>query len=52
MRILLTNDDGIKSPGLDALRQSLSSHDVWVVAPAQEQSGKSHSITFLEPVIV
>ena len=50
MRILLTNDDGIKSPGLKALRDSLKEHDIWVVAPAAEQSGKSHSITFLEPV--
>ncbi|MBI9109074.1 MAG: 5'/3'-nucleotidase SurE [Spirochaetales bacterium] len=50
MRILLTNDDGIKSPGLDALRQSLNMHDVWVVAPKTEQSGKSHSVTLFEPV--
>ena len=50
MRILLTNDDGIKSPGLDALRNSLKKHDVWVVAPVAQQSGKSHSITFMDPV--
>ena len=50
MRILITNDDGIKSPGLAALRQALNEHDVWVVAPAAEQSGKSHSVTLLEPV--
>ncbi len=50
MRILLTNDDGIKSPGLDALRRSFSEHDIWVVAPNTQQSGKSHSVTFMEPV--
>ncbi len=50
MRILITNDDGIKSPGLEALREALSDHDVWVVAPAKQQSGKSHSVTFMEPV--
>ena len=50
MRILLTNDDGISSPGLAALRKALSSHDVWVVAPRTEQSGKSHSVTLFEPV--
>lgn len=50
MRILLTNDDGVKSPGLDALRKALTEHEVWVAAPSEEQSGKSHSITFLEPV--
>ncbi|MDC7126878.1 MAG: 5'/3'-nucleotidase SurE [Spirochaetales bacterium] len=50
MHILLTNDDGIDSPGLAALRRALVCHDVWVVAPATQQSGKSHSITFCEPV--
>jgi 5'-nucleotidase len=50
MRILLTNDDGINSPGLYALRQALHMHDVWVVAPKTEQSAKSHSVTIFEPV--
>lgn len=50
MNILLTNDDGISSPGLDALRKSLSKHDVWVVAPSTQQSGKSHSVTLYDPV--
>ena len=50
MRILLTNDDGIDSPGLEALRTALSAHEVWTVAPHTQQSGKSHSITFMEPV--
>ncbi|MDC7225278.1 MAG: 5'/3'-nucleotidase SurE [Spirochaetales bacterium] len=50
MRILLTNDDGIKSPGLDALRETFKEHEVWVVAPVTQQSGKSHSVTFMEPV--
>ena len=44
MRILLTNDDGIDSPGLHALRQIAAalSDDVWVVAPETNQSGASH----------
>src|SRR5215831_2839936 len=52
MRILLTNDDGIDSPGLNALRQIASelSHDVWVVAPETNQSGASHSLTLHEPL--
>ncbi len=50
MRILITNDDGIKSPGLAALRKALDKHDVWVVAPKTEQSAKSHSVTIFEPV--
>jgi 5'-nucleotidase len=52
MRILLTNDDGIDSPGLHALRQIASelSQDVWVVAPETNQSGASHSLSLHEPL--
>jgi 5'-nucleotidase len=53
MQILLTNDDGIYAPGLEALERELSQlGDVCVVAPAVEQSGVGHSITFLNPLIV
>ena len=52
MRILLTNDDGIDSPGLHALRQIAAelSDDVWVVAPETNQSGASHSLSLHEPL--
>lgn len=52
MRILLTNDDGIQAPGLAALEAIAAelSDDVWVVAPAEEQSGAGHSLTLTEPV--
>lgn len=51
MQILLTNDDGIYAPGLAALEKELQSlGDVCVVAPATEQSGVGHSITFLSPL--
>lgn len=51
MRILLTNDDGLQSPGIKALRQTLSDdHELWIVAPKQERSGASHSITITEAV--
>ena len=52
LRILVTNDDGIQSPGiavLERIAQSLSD-DVWVCAPASEQSGASHSLTLHRPV--
>jgi 5'-nucleotidase len=52
MRILVTNDDGIHSPGLtvtEKIAQSLSD-DVWVVAPENEQSGASHSLTLTSPL--
>lgn len=52
MHILVTNDDGIYAPGLAALeRQMRKLGDVDVVAPATEQSGVSHSITFLKPLV-
>jgi 5'-nucleotidase len=52
MRILLTNDDGIASPGLHALRQIAAelSDDVWVIAPETNQSGASHSLSLHEPL--
>src|SRR5512145_3251074 len=52
MRILITNDDGVDSPGLHALRQIAGelSKDVWVVAPETNQSGASHSLTLHEPL--
>jgi len=50
-RILLTNDDGIRSPGLLALLEPLGRlGEVTVVAPADEQSGVSHGIVYLRPV--
>jgi 5'-nucleotidase len=52
MRVLLTNDDGIDSPGLHALRQIAAelSEDVWVIAPETNQSGASHSLSLHEPL--
>jgi 5'-nucleotidase len=52
MQILLTNDDGIYAPGLAAIERALARlGDVCVVAPAVEQSGVGHSITFLSPLM-
>ena len=52
MQILLTNDDGVYAPGLAAMERELRKiGDVSVVAPATEQSGVGHSITFLSPLI-
>ena len=51
MLTLLTNDDGIFAPGLAALGKALRRFgDVSVVAPATEQSGVGHAITFLTPL--
>jgi 5'-nucleotidase len=53
MRILLTNDDGIYSKGIEALYLALiEEHDVTVVAPETEQSAVGHAITWLDPLRV
>ncbi|WP_039017110.1 5'/3'-nucleotidase SurE [Halocynthiibacter namhaensis] len=57
MRILITNDDGIHAPGLKTLTkiaEDLAGPDgeVWIVAPAFEQSGVGHCISFTHPFLV
>lgn len=54
MLILLSNDDGVEAPGLAALAEALAGPDVdiVVVAPREEQSAKSHSLTLYEPLRV
>lgn len=52
MRILLANDDGIYAPGLAAMERQLRRiGEVHVAAPATEQSGVGHSITYLTPLL-
>lgn len=49
--ILLTNDDGVGAPGLEALYRSVKDlGEVVVVAPAENQSGVSHSLATYEPI--
>ena len=52
MRILLTNDDGIRAPGLEVLETIARqfSDDIWVCAPDEEQSGMGHALTLTRPV--
>lgn len=52
MRILLTNDDGIHAPGLKVLEGIARrfSEDIWICAPAEEQSGAGHSLSLHQPV--
>lgn len=52
MNILLTNDDGITSPGLRALIAAFSGagHRVLVCAPDRERSASSHSVTLTRPL--
>ncbi len=52
MRILITNDDGIHSEGLDVCTEIASAlaEDVWVIAPEFDQSGVSHSLSLNDPL--
>ncbi|MBV2360706.1 5'/3'-nucleotidase SurE [Thalassococcus sp. CAU 1522] len=57
MRILITNDDGINAPGLEVM-QAIAEEiaggpdDVWTVAPAFEQSGVAHCISYTHPTMI
>jgi len=52
MRILITNDDGIHSPGLDACEEIARAlgGDIWIVAPETDQSGVAHSLSLNDPL--
>ena len=57
MRILITNDDGINAPGLktlEAIAREVAGDagEVWVVAPAFEQSGVGHCINYTRPTMI
>ena len=57
MRILITNDDGIDAPGLAVLTAIATEiagdgGEVWTVAPAFEQSGVGHRITYTHPTLL
>jgi broad specificity polyphosphatase/5'/3'-nucleotidase SurE len=51
MRILLTNDDGVYSPGISALAEAAARFgEVRIVAPDVERSSAGHSITAARPL--
>ncbi len=57
MRILITNDDGINAPGLAVLTEIAQdiagpTGEVWTVAPAFEQSGVGHCISYTHPTMI
>lgn len=57
MRILITNDDGINARGLQVLEAIAAEiagpgGEVWTVAPAFEQSGVAHKISFVHPTMI
>jgi 5'-nucleotidase len=53
MRILLSNDDGYFSPGINMLAEHLSSlAEIVVVAPERDRSGASNSLTLDRPLTI
>jgi 5'-nucleotidase len=57
VRILITNDDGINAPGLEVLHAIATEvagadGEVWTVAPAFEQSGVGHCISYTHPMMI
>lgn len=51
MKILITNDDGIKAPGIAALAEIASNFgEVYVIAPHQNNSAVGHGITMRRPL--
>ncbi len=57
MRILITNDDGINARGLEVLTEIAGAiagpeGEVWTVAPAFEQSGVAHCISYTHPMMI
>jgi 5'-nucleotidase len=57
LRILVTNDDGINAPGLEVLAAIAADiagpkGEVWTVAPAFEQSGVGHCISYTRPMMI
>ncbi len=51
MRILISNDDGVNAPGLAALHEALADYaDCVVIAPEQDKSGASSSLTLDRPL--
>jgi len=50
-RILVTNDDGYTSEGIQVLADALEGlGEIWVVAPNSEQSAVSHALTLDRPL--
>lgn len=61
MKILLTNDDGLRAPGIEALFDALTGavdddlspigEEVYPIAPEEVQSATSHGVTFDVPIM-
>ena len=54
MKVLISNDDGIFAPGIEALVQAFAKagHEVYVCAPDSQRSAASHSLSIGRPLTV
>lgn len=52
MTLILTNDDGIDAPGIQALLKAVDGQDVIIVAPKDHLSGCGHQVTTTRPIHV
>jgi len=54
MKVLISNDDGIFAPGIEALVQAFfkAGHEVFVCAPDSQRSAASHSLSIGRPLTV
>lgn len=50
MTFILTNDDGIDAPGIQALLKAVNGYDVIIAAPKDHQSGCGHQVTTHRPI--
>ena len=49
MALILTNDDGIDAPGLQALAAAINDKAI-IVAPKEHHSGCGHQVTTYQPI--
>lgn len=50
MTLILTNDDGIDAPGIQALLKAVNGKNVIIAAPRDHQSGCGHQVTTTSPI--
>lgn len=50
MTLILTNDDGIDAPGIQALLKAVNGKNVIIAAPRDHQSGCGHQVTTTRPI--
>ncbi len=53
LKFLLVNDDGVKAQGLERARKVLKKFgDVFTIAPFEDKSGSSHSVSLKKEIKV